>query len=338
VRSSPARRRSFKAGAAGADRRPAAGPHGVLLVDKPPGITSHDAVERLRKVPAFRRTGHAGTLDPMATGLLVVCVNEGTKIAGYLMEGDKEYVATARLGVVTDTQDVTGRVVREGHWHGVTRADLDGALRAFVGEITQVPPMFSALKHEGVRLHELARAEREVERAPRRVQVYAMTIEHFDPPEVTLRIACSKGTYVRTLAADLGEALGCGATLSALRRTRSGIFSIDEALALDALLEDDGAQAAARLIPLPAALPEFRPLELDAAGAERARHGQMPDPPPDLAAGERVKVIAPAGSLVALAQGVAERSGRVRLRALRVFHGDQAGVAAEDGHEARSVK
>jgi tRNA pseudouridine(55) synthase len=171
-------------------------------VDKPPGLTSHDAVERLRKVPGFRKTGHAGTLDPMATGLLTVCVNEGTKIARFLMEGDKEYVATVRLGLVTDTQDVTGRVLGEGDWRGVTRAALDEALRAFVGEITQVPPMYSALKREGVRLHVLARAEMDVERAPRRVRVDAIDVGAFAPPEVTLRIACAKGTSFTPLAAD----------------------------------------------------------------------------------------------------------------------------------------
>ena len=317
--SSPARGPSSRAA-----RRPAGGPDGVLLLDKPPGATSHDAVERLRKVPGFRKTGHAGTLDPMATGLLVVCVNEGTKIARFLMEGDKEYVATLQLGVVTDTQDATGRVLGEGDWRRVTREDLDREARAFVGEIAQVPPMFSAIKREGVRLHQLAREAREVERPPRRVRVDAITVERFAPPEVVLRIACAKGTYVRTLAADLGERLGCGATLGALRRTRSGDFSIDQALPLDALLERDGAEAAARLIDLPEALPGFRPLPLDAGGAARARHGQMPDAPADLRAGERVKVIGPDGLLVALAEGIAERSGRPRLRALRVFHGEGA--------------
>ena len=319
MRSLPARRRSFSAA-----RRPAPGPDGVLLVDKPPGLTSHDAVERLRNVPGFRKTGHAGTLDPMATGLLVVCVNEGTKIARYLMEGDKEYVATLRLGVVTDTQDVTGRVLRESDGRGVTRADLDRELQAFIGEITQIPPMYSALKHAGVRLHALARAEQEVERAPRRVRVDAIAVERFAPPEVTLRIACAKGTYVRTLAADLGEALGCGATLAALRRTKSGAFSIDQAAPLEALLAKNGALAAGRLIGLPQALPGFRPLPVDADDAARARHGQMPDAPPDLDAGHRVMVIDSEGRLAALAEGVGERSGRLRLRALRVFHGDGA--------------
>jgi tRNA pseudouridine55 synthase len=154
------------------------------------------------------------------------------------------------------------------------------------------------------------------------VRVDAIGVEAFAPPEVTLRIACTKGTYVRTLAADLGETLGCGAVLAALRRTRSGTFSIDQAAPLDALLADNGAQAAARLVDLPAALPDFRPIPVDAAGAGRARHGQMPDAPLDLREGDRVMVIDPEGRLAALAEGAGERSGRLRLRALRVFHGD----------------
>ncbi len=324
--SSPARGRSFSAA-----RRPATGPDGVLLVDKPPAATSHDAVERLRTVPGFRKTGHAGTLDPMATGLLVVCVNEGTKIARFLMEGDKEYVATLRLGVVTDTQDATGRVLGEGDWRRVTREDLDRELCGFVGEIAQVPPMYSAIKRDGVRLHQLARAAQEVDRPPRRVRVDAITVERFAPPEVVLRIACAKGTYVRTLAADLGERLGCGATLSGLRRTRSGDFSIDQAQPLDALLEGNGAQAATRLMELPDALPGFVALPVDAAGASRARHGHMPDAPAGLRAGDRVKVIDPDGGLVALAEGGVERSGHVRLRALRVFHGEEPEVPREAG-------
>ncbi len=328
---SPARRRSFRAA-----RRPAAGPDGVLLVDKPQGWTSHDAVERLRKAPGFHKTGHAGTLDPMATGLLVVCVNEATKIARFLMEGDKEYLATVRLGVVTDTQDATGRVLREAEWRGVTRADVEQALLAFTGKIAQVPPMYSALKREGVRLHELARADQEVERTPRQVRVDAIGLERFAPPEIMVRIACSKGTYVRTLAADLGEALGCGATLGALRRTRSGSFPVDEALSPDALIADHGAQALARLIAPPDALPGFRPLAVDATGADRARHGQMPGAPIDLAGGDRVKVIDPGGRLVALAEAVVERSEQVRLRALRVFHGEGA-VPGDPGESPMEV-
>jgi tRNA pseudouridine55 synthase len=282
-------------------------------------MTSHDAVEKLRGLPGIRKTGHAGTLDPMATGVLVVCVNEATKASRFFMEGEKEYVATLRLGVETDTQDATGAVIRRRDPVAVGRADLERAASGFVGEIAQVPPMFSAVKHAGVRLHVLARKNEEVTRAARRVRVHAIEVTDFAPPDVTLRIACSKGTYIRTLAADLGERLGCGAMLVSLRRVRSGAFGIDRAAPLETLLRGREAELGKRLLALTDALPDWTPLAADPAAAERARHGQLPDPPPGAVAGDRVKVLDPAGALVALAEVTAERSGRHRLRALRVF-------------------
>ena len=300
-------------------RGEAAGPSGILIVDKPAGMTSHDAVEKLRSLPRIHKTGHAGTLDPMATGVLVVCVNEATKASRFFMEGEKEYVATVRLGIETDTQDATGAVTRRRDAAAIERAALELAAAAFVGEIAQVPPMFSAVKHSGVRLHVLARKNEEVPRAARRVQVHAIEITAFAPPDVTLRIACSKGTYIRTLAADLGERLGCGAMLASLRRVRSGSFGIDRAAPLEALLQGGEAEIAKRLLALPEALPDWTPLATDPAGVERARHGQLPDAPPDAAPGDRVKVLDPEGALVALAEVTAEPSGRRRLRALRVF-------------------
>ncbi|MGH2570502.1 MAG: tRNA pseudouridine(55) synthase TruB, partial [bacterium] len=190
-------------------------------MDKPRGRTSHDVVARVRRVLPGARVGHAGTLDPAATGVLVICVGGATKISAFLMEGEKEYVGTATLGVTTDTQDADGRVVRERP----VAAD-DAAIRAaatrFVGEIEQVPPMYSAVKVGGEKLYRLARQGLEIERAARRVRVHAFEIVGVALPHVDFVLRCSKGTYVRTILHDLGEALGCGAHLARLVRERQG--------------------------------------------------------------------------------------------------------------------
>jgi tRNA pseudouridine55 synthase len=283
-------------------------------------MTSHDVVEALRRLEGVRRTGHAGTLDPMATGVLLVCVNEATKASRYLMESDKEYVARVRLGVTTDTQDVTGRILREKAWAGLSAEAIERAASAFVGEVNQLPPMYSAVKRAGVRLHVLARRGETVERTPRRIRIDRLEIEQVALPEVTLRIACSKGTYVRTLVNDLGERIGCGAALASLVRTRSGGFTIEQAVPFRALLEEGGALLARRLVPLPEALEGWTPLRVDAVAAEQAARGRLPDPPPGSDEGERIKVLDPGGALVALAETVKERSGRMRLRTIRVFN------------------
>jgi tRNA pseudouridine55 synthase len=299
-------------------------PHGVLVVDKPAGMTSHDVVEALRRVPGVRKSGHAGTLDPMATGVLVVCVNEATKVSRFLMEGDKEYIARLRLGVQTDTQDVTGRVLREQDPAGVTEEGLREAVAAFVGRVRQVPPMYSAVKRDGVRMHVLAREGREVDREARHVEVHGIEVAEIALPEAVLRIACAKGTYIRTLVSDLGARLGCGATLTALRRTRSGDFDLAQAVSPDEILRGGEAALAQRLIPIPDALRDWRPLTVDEEAAGRAAQGQLPDAPEGSAPGERVKVMGPSGRLVALAETVGERSGRMRLRTIRVLYGGRA--------------
>lgn len=298
----------------------ARGPHGVLVVDKPAGMTSHDVVEALRPLEGVRRAGHAGTLDPMATGVLLVCINEATKASRYLMEGEKEYVARVRLGVETDTQDLTGRVLREETWAGVSAEIIAEAASAFLGEVSQIPPMYSAVKRDGVRLHVLARRGETVDRPARTVRIRRIDIEEIALPEVTLRIACSKGTYVRTLVSDLGGRLGCGAALASLVRTRSGAFTIDEATPFGALIEGGGKLLADRLVPLPEALEGWTPLRVDAEAAGRTARGRPPPPPPESAAGERIKILGPEGALVALAETVKERSGRKRLRTIRVFN------------------
>lgn len=202
--------------------------NGMIIVDKEAGFTSHDVVAKLRGICGQRKIGHTGTLDPAATGVLPVMLGSATKLCDMLTEKDKEYVAELLLGVRTDTQDTTGQVLSRQQVE-VTSAQVEEACASFVGVYDQVPPMYSALKVDGKKLYELARAGKEVERAARRVEIHAIEILRMELPLVTMRVACSKGTYIRTLCADIGEKLQCGGTMQSLRRTRVGNF--DEAMA-----------------------------------------------------------------------------------------------------------
>jgi tRNA pseudouridine55 synthase len=209
--------------------------NGVLVLDKPPGMSSAVAVDHVKKRLGAKRAGHGGTLDPIATGVLPICLGEATKLAAYLLADDKEYEADALLGVETDTLDRTGNVVATRACDAITRDALAAVLAARLGEQDQVPPMFSAIKQGGVRLYHRARAGEEVERAPRRVRIDRLELLAFEPPRIRIAIACSKGTYVRSLVADIGTALGCGAHMAELRRTRSGTFTLAMAHDLDRL-------------------------------------------------------------------------------------------------------
>lgn len=208
--------------------------HGVLVIDKPAGLTSATTVDRVRRSLGLARAGHGGTLDPLATGVLVVCVGAATKLAQFLLADDKAYVADGVLGIETDTLDRTGRIVAE-RAVDVSRDALLAALAAHTGDQHQIPPMYSAIKQGGVRLYHRARHGEEVERAPRPIRIDRLELLAFDPPRFRLAIRCSKGTYVRSLIADLGRALGAGAHLAELRRTRSGRFAIEQAVPLDRL-------------------------------------------------------------------------------------------------------
>jgi tRNA pseudouridine55 synthase len=208
--------------------------HGVLVIDKPAGVSSAMAVERVRHGLGVDRAGHGGTLDPLATGVLAICVGAGTKLAQFLLADDKAYEADGVLGVATDTLDRTGRIVREAPV-AVTRTAMLGVLAAHLGNHDQMPPMYSAIKQGGVRLYYRARAGEEVARAPRPIRIDRLDLLGFAPPRFRIAVACSKGTYVRSLVADIGEALGTCAHLSELRRTRSGRFTIEDAVALDRL-------------------------------------------------------------------------------------------------------
>ncbi len=213
-------------------------PDGFLLVDKPAGLTSFRVVDRLKKRFRIAKLGHGGSLDPPATGLLILLVNRGTKQAGFLLGAEKEYEAVVRLGIETDTQDLTGRILHRGRVPLLAAETVEAALERFRGEIEQVPPMVSALKHQGERLYQIARRGEEVERPPRRVTISRLDLIFLGEERIGLRIRCSKGTYIRTLAHDLGRDLGCGGCLEDLRRTAVGPFRVEGAIPLTRLLEE----------------------------------------------------------------------------------------------------
>jgi len=247
---------------------------GALLLDKPVGGSSNAVLQRAKRLFGAKKAGHGGTLDPLASGLLVAVFGEATKFAGPLLEGDKEYLATLRLGATTTTGDAEGQVVERRDIPGELEKALPSILERFKGEIEQVPPMYSALKRDGVPLYKLARRGEEVERKPRRVTIIRLDLLGFDGSAMEIGVRCSKGTYIRSLAQDIGEALGCGAHLAALRRTGSGRFRIEDAVGLDALEALAPAARLQKLLPLSALLADLPRVELDAASAARLRNGQ----------------------------------------------------------------
>lgn len=235
--------------------RPVKEMEGVLLLDKPSGMTSHDVVQRLRRKLQMKRIGHAGTLDPMATGLMIMLVGKATRISQYLISVDKVYEGEITLGVVTDSQDSEGEVMETRPVPPLTMDEIRAAMATFLGDQYQTPPMHSAIKREGVPLYKLARKGQEVEREPRFIRVSEFELRSFDTPRIAFRLACSKGTYVRTIAHDLGHKLGCGAHLSALRRTGSGQFTIENCLPLSSIEEMGLPDIEKRLIPAHEAAP-----------------------------------------------------------------------------------
>ncbi|MBI4509146.1 MAG: tRNA pseudouridine(55) synthase TruB [Deltaproteobacteria bacterium] len=286
---------------------------GVLIVDKPASMTSARVVSVVKRELAVRRVGHTGTLDPIATGVLPIVLGEATKLASFLLAEDKEYEAELELGVATDTLDADGTVTARAPWEMVDKAGICAVLRSMVGEQFQVPPMHSALKHEGRRLYELARKGVEVERNARPVRVDLFELLDFSPPRARLAVACSKGTYVRALVRDVGERLGCGATLTALRRTRSGRFALDNAIPL----EQVGERAASALIPPADAIAHLPALVLDARQAADTLHGRPIQAPPDAPGGALYRLLWAPGALASVA-----RVEGPRMVHVRVFHPD----------------
>ena len=228
---------------------------GVLLVDKPGQHTSHDVIARLRGILRTKKIGHAGTLDPMATGLLIVLVGKATRVSQFMISLDKEYEGAIELGKVTDSQDADGEVMETRPVPPLTEAEVQAAIRGFLGDQYQMPPMFSAIKIGGVPLYKKARKGEDVEREPRFIRVMSWDLLGFDPPQIRFRLRCSKGTYVRTLAHDLGTKLGCGAHLAALRRTATDRFNVAQALTLDQIEKLTLPEIQRRLIPVGEAVP-----------------------------------------------------------------------------------
>ncbi|WP_404325696.1 tRNA pseudouridine(55) synthase TruB [Cobetia sp. UIB-001] len=249
---------------------------GVLLLDKPKGMSSNYALQKARRLYQAQKAGHTGTLDPMATGLLPVCFGEATKFSSHLLEADKVYRARIKFGQVTDTGDAEGTVIREREIPEIAQAELDAVLDRFRGEIDQVPPMYSALKHQGRPLYELARQGIEIERAVRRVTIYNMALLARHSDGIEIEVAVSKGTYIRSLAEDIGEALGCGAHLTALRRLKTGPFTGDAMLDFERLeaLADQQAREGV-LLPVDILLDHLPRLDITAEMARMILRGQQ---------------------------------------------------------------
>ena len=287
---------------------------GVLNVYKPAGPTSHDVVDQVRKLFGQKRVGHAGTLDPMATGVLVICLGKATRIVEYLMGAEKQYRARLVLGVSTDSQDSTGEVTAESDATVVTREALEEAAARFVGEIEQVPPMVSAVKHEGQRLYKLAREGKIVERKARQVSVYSIQVMSFEPgprAEAELVVSCGSGTYIRTLCADIGDALGCGGHMSALERTAVGMFRVEESTTLEKLAgAQTNEQLEERLIGLAEALQNLPEVTVGEEEVHRITRG-LPVGAAGVEDGRDVRVADAQGRLLAIAV-VAEGSAHPR--------------------------
>jgi tRNA pseudouridine55 synthase len=272
---------------------------GVLVVDKPVGLTSHDVVQIIRRGTGIRRAGHTGTLDPRASGVLVVLIGPAVRLSEYVSASDKRYQATIRLGSSTDTFDAEGRITGGSSVENVTEEQFEEALEQFVGEIEQVPPPYSAIKVQGRKAYEMAREGEEVNLEPRKIQVYSLELLEWAPPEVVVDVFCSSGTYVRSLANDLGSVLGCGAHLIGLRRTKSGRFTLRDAVPLRRLQESFVAGEWYKyLIPAAEALADWPMVELDGDQVELIRHGHRV--PADSDAEGWARGVSEQGDLVAL--------------------------------------
>jgi tRNA pseudouridine55 synthase len=272
---------------------------GVLVIDKPVGMTSHDVVQVIRKGTNIRRAGHTGTLDPRASGVLIVLIGPAVRLSEYVSASDKRYQAVITLGKTTDTYDEDGKQTSTAAVDNITEEQFEKELKTFIGDIEQVPPPYSAVKVQGRKAYEMAREGEEVDLAPRTISVYSLELLEWAPPEAVIDIFCSSGTYVRSLAHDLGDRLGCGATLTGLRRTKSGKFTLRDAVPLRKLNEAfaDGTWYQ-YLIPAAEALADWPALELNNEQIEAVRHGnRVPAENPE---GTKARGISEQGELVAL--------------------------------------
>ncbi|HEY6010062.1 MAG TPA: tRNA pseudouridine(55) synthase TruB [Nitrospirota bacterium] len=278
---------------------------GVLNINKPSGMTSHDVVEKVRRILKIRRIGHTGTLDPLATGVLVLCVGRATRIAQFLEAGEKEYKAVMRLGVTTDTLDADGRVLESREYVAPDRQAIINAARVFTGSIMQSPPAYSAVKVGGVPSYKLAREGRAEALKPRQVTISSIEVDSYEDPLVSLTVRCSKGVYIRTLCAEIGAVLGMGAHLVGLERTRSGRFRIGQAIGLDRLGDlTSGGKVQEVVTPIDEALADFPSTLINEAEAVRVLHGNAIDCPKDILPDGQglVRLHGPGAGLLALAR------------------------------------
>ena len=291
---------------------------GIVILDKGIGLSSNRALQQVRGIYRARKAGHCGSLDPMASGVLPICLGEATKFSSYLLGADKAYRAHCRLGQVSSTGDAEGEIIRERPVR-VDAKSIEQVLAAFTGRIQQIPPMYSALKHEGKRLYQLAREGKEVERRPREVEIFDLRMQSFEADTLVIDVRCSKGTYIRTLAEDIGEALGCGAHLIALRRTCVDRFDESCSVAIDQLQQLHDSQGLdaldARLMPVAAALGHFSEMVLDAVDSADIRHGRRlradPSMPPGL-----YRLHGPDGQFI----GLGELDENAELKAKRLMN------------------
>jgi tRNA pseudouridine55 synthase len=244
---------------------------GVLIIDKPAGMTSHDVVDRIRKAAGQRRVGHTGTLDPIATGVLTLCLGKATRIVQFLIAENKEYRVRMRLGQMTDSQDISGELIEERPVENISRQQLEEVFGQFTGEIEQIPPMVSAKRHGGKRLYDLAREGIEVERPAQKVHLWDIEIEQVELPEVSFRVHCSKGTYIRTLCHDIGLQLGTGACMSGLVRSQCGCFTLEDCAKLEQL--ESREQVASQLRSMNDALMSYPAIALQLRGERKVLHG-----------------------------------------------------------------
>ncbi|MBL8097787.1 MAG: tRNA pseudouridine(55) synthase TruB [Anaerolineales bacterium] len=296
---------------------------GALVVDKPVGMTSHDVVQAIRNGTGLRRAGHTGTLDPRASGVLVILVGPAVRLSEYVSASDKRYQAIIRLGGTTDTFDAEGKFTPTKDPINVTEAEFEEALKTFVGEIEQVPPAHSAVKVGGRKAYEMARKGEEVELEPRKITVHHLEVLEWTPPEVVIDVHCSSGTYVRSLANDLGQKLGCGAYLVGLRRTKSGKFTLRDATPLRKLQEAFNAGNWYQfLIPAAEALADWPSVELNPDEVEGVRHGHRVKAKEADTVNEKVRGISTQGELVALMELTVQADGSKEWQPKKVFFTD----------------
>ena len=278
---------------------------GVVLLDKPLGLSSNQAMQRVKHLYQAEKAGHTGSLDPLATGLLPICLGEATKFANFLLDADKSYLATVKLGIMTTSADAEGEVIAQKPVD-VTLQQVESVLHQFIGDIEQTPPIYSALKVDGKPLYAYARAGQEVEIKSRYVSIHQIHLEHFEADELVFTVTCSKGTYIRTLAQDIGAKLGCGAHLKGLRRLTSGTFDLKDALPLEVLSELSLEELDAKLLPIDIKIQHLPKLTLNAEQTDIIQHGQAIKPNQEIIFNEFIRLYDMSGEFIGLAQKQAD--------------------------------